>query len=297
MLAASRLGIGPRVYATFGNGLLIEYLRGKTLSVHDVRHMQTGKLVAAEMAKWHSTVVETLFEDASVRQTFERSDCFSVARTWSDEIVQLMAEVDAVESLDDSGNRCASEADDVVARWRPLHARFCALLDEAERAHAALELPECLRGVAFCHNDLTAGNIMFEVRGGERDVIFVDVESASISFPLFDVANYFCEWAGLSPPDWSRMPTGAEQRELVEHYLRARTDIQFDSDAELRRSVDAAMHAIERVYVPMSHLFWCAWGVVQAFVTSLRHFSHIDYSLSRFKSVSELMERQQATGE
>lgn len=119
----------------------------------------------------------------------------------------------------------------------------------------------------ICHNDLNAGNLIVR----EDTITFIDFEYAAWNDLEFDIANHFCEWAGLEC-DWTKMPT----KEQKEAFLRAYAKSHDLDIALFLENVDA--------YIPISHFFWGVWGVWMFEKT--KDPSYLEYASKRtqFKS-------------
>ena len=50
----SALGLGPKLYGKFTNGLVYGFLPGNAISVPDMSDPDKSKLIAKHLAKWHS---------------------------------------------------------------------------------------------------------------------------------------------------------------------------------------------------------------------------------------------------
>ncbi|RCN47410.1 hypothetical protein ANCCAN_06545, partial [Ancylostoma caninum] len=74
--------------------------------------------------------------------------------------------------------------------------------------------------ITFCHNDLLAHNIIFDECSGT--VLFIDYEYADFNYAIFDLANHFCEFAGVDNPDYTKCPNEEEMRSFLCLYLQAR---------------------------------------------------------------------------
>uniref|UniRef100_A0A0K0CZ54 ethanolamine kinase n=1 Tax=Angiostrongylus cantonensis TaxID=6313 RepID=A0A0K0CZ54_ANGCA len=74
--------------------------------------------------------------------------------------------------------------------------------------------------ITFCHNDLLVHNILFDPLS-ER-VQFIDYEYADYNYTIFDLANLFCEFAGVENPDYSRCPDQDGIRDFLKIYLKER---------------------------------------------------------------------------
>jgi hypothetical protein len=62
--------------------------------------------------------------------------------------------------------------------------------------------------VAFCHNDLLGGNVLFNEERG--DVVLIDYEYAAGNYVAFDIANHFCAVSPPShPPPLAQAPSPA----------------------------------------------------------------------------------------
>ncbi|VDM75226.1 unnamed protein product [Strongylus vulgaris] len=52
--------------------------------------------------------------------------------------------------------------------------------------------------------------------------MFIDYEYADFNYTLFDIANHFCEFAGVENPDYKQCPDRDEMRVFLCFYLEAR---------------------------------------------------------------------------
>jgi len=103
--------------------------------------------------------------------------------------------------------------------------------------------------IIFCHNDLTAANMIYQ---NENDIKFIDFEYASYNYRGFDIANLFCEHTG-NHCKWELFPTNREQQSFYQHYVKhSLTPIDINT---LEKEV--------RFYIPISFLFWSVWGLLQ----------------------------------
>ena len=122
-----------------------------------------------------------------------------------------------------------------------------------EVAFLARVLPPLGSAVRFCHNDLLLANIVVR----EESVTFIDYEYAGFNWRAFDIANHWCEWAGVEGYDDARFPSRETQRAWLRDYLAASEEEAGEAAVEsLLRQVDA--------FVPAAHLLWSLWARVQA---------------------------------
>uniref|UniRef100_A0A915A6A1 ethanolamine kinase n=1 Tax=Parascaris univalens TaxID=6257 RepID=A0A915A6A1_PARUN len=71
--------------------------------------------------------------------------------------------------------------------------------------------------IVFCHNDLLIQNILYDSNTGK--VSFIDYEYAGFNYQGFDIANHFCEYAGVQNVDYSLCPSIEEKRSWIIQYL------------------------------------------------------------------------------
>ncbi|XP_044761915.1 ethanolamine kinase 1 isoform X2 [Coccinella septempunctata] len=70
-------GLAPSLYATFENGLVYEFIPGRTLSYEDVSNPKIYKMIAKEMAKMHKQFVDLVpdkFDDEIKQKAYEKQN-------------------------------------------------------------------------------------------------------------------------------------------------------------------------------------------------------------------------------
>lgn len=159
---------------------------------------------------------------------------------------------------------------------------------------ALKKIPE---DVCFCHFDLQHGNIMQHRTKG--DVCFIDYEYACVAGAAFDIANHWCEWCADYEADQPHVlhpenfPTIQQQQDFIRCYLTSLPQSTCHPQVKGKHSEDAldsighlSVHALPRVmqgvlqseipdsvveafrmrvlaYVPLSHMMWMLWSIVQ----------------------------------
>jgi len=68
----------------------------------------------------------------------------------------------------------------------------------------------------LCHGDLLAGNIVLDDR--TKRMALIDYEFSAPNHRAFDIANHFCEYAGMDG-HYDDLPTAEERRDFVRNYL------------------------------------------------------------------------------
>lgn len=152
--------------------------------------------------------------------------------------------------------------------------------------------------VAFCHNDLLAGNIMREDATGA--ITFIDFEYGGSNYRGFDVANHFNEWAGGTEdgePDYTAVPTEAQRKAFCRAYL-AELAKQSESGggggggssstAEEEASLQSLLEEAAKFEL-VNHWYWGLWAVVQAADEGFDIFPYLTYAARRIGQYRALL--------
>ena len=142
--------------------------------------------------------------------------------------------------------------------------------------------------VAFCHNDLLAGNIMKHTING--NIQLIDFEYGGVNFVSFDIANHFNEFAGGTEnkegqTNYDLFPCETKRRAFIDSNLRTASDLQSsDSDSvEPTEEAIQEMHLEVQAFVLANHLYWGLWAVNQAAMEGTEEFDYMAYASNRFK--------------
>lgn len=73
--------------------------------------------------------------------------------------------------------------------------------------------------IRFCHNDLLFGNIVLSPK--KDSVHFIDFEYCGFNHVCYEIANHFCEYAGMADYDINKNLSPEFKRDWVETYLHA----------------------------------------------------------------------------
>ncbi|XP_071501255.1 ethanolamine kinase 1-like [Diadema antillarum] len=244
-----RAGCGPKLYASFQNGICYEFVPGTTLDPDTVRDPTIYPLVAKEMAKMHCikpsegdvpaaeifpkmrhfiSLHPARFEDPKKQELFE-------TRIMTRE--QLVDEVNMLESI--------------VTK---------------------LDSP-----VVFSHNDLLLGNIIYNKT--KASVCFIDYEYSMYNYLAFDIGNHFCEFVGIDEIDYNLYPEKDFQLKWLRAYLEARRALLGDDRAVTNEEVEQ-MYPVANKFALVAHFFWGVWAIVQACHSTI-DFDFMDYAITR----------------
>lgn len=221
----SAAGVAPPVYGRFANGRVEGYLRGfRALEPAEMGLPTLRRKIAARLAELHSHPPE--HPEPALWDTLER---------W----------MDSARSMHFQGEKARQHE----ALRLDLRADQLSRMRRAfEQDHAGR--PSCRAVLA--HNDLLAGNVLYQESTGE--VRLIDFEYSGPSYAAFDLANHFCEHAGFDSDFARNFPSEEVRADFIDAWLGE------DSNPTSRADVAEAV----RFFVLPDHLFWGTWAVVQA---------------------------------
>lgn len=240
-------GLAAPVYGKFRNGLVYGFVEGASLKTHEVASYIPG--IAKKLRDWHCMV--PVFDEPVLFHTLNKWYS-GLPEAFHDPIKQ-----EAYQSFD---------------------------LDYLQAAIDWLEtnLPDS--PAVFCHNDLLAANIISTAGpskvtrngGGDGRVQFIDFEYANPNPRAYDLANHFCEWAGLEC-DWSKLPSTEQRRQFYTAYLGTSNEPDI---AIVEKEVQA--------YEPAPHLMWTLWAILQAQYSEI-DFAYLEYGRRRYARLRTLL--------
>ena len=229
-------GLAPRLYGTFSNGMVYGHFPGTPLEHTDLGEDRSINMIAERLAVFHSIKSVHLTPESSIWTTAENF----------------------IDMIDD--------------QWSHKHGNVVIDLDWIAEKKELLrsKLSKLQSPLVLCHNDLLAGNIIYDK--SIETVRFIDYEYASFNPRGFDLGNHFNEYAGPDL-DWDRFPTREIQARFARAYLHARK--LEDSDDAVAQLVGEAM-----AYSLASNLYWGLWAIVQSQVSKIE-FDFASYGANR----------------
>jgi ethanolamine kinase len=257
-------GLAPPLFASFTNGLAYEFTPGKPIDYEMVRHPIISKLIADKMAKMHSLV-----------KCKQAKQCVSQSNPHEPGLFKML-------------NRYLSLINNALTS--PDNSSGIPDVDQLRREVSFLEsiLLPLESPIVFCHNDLLLKNIIYHQKPKEG-VTFIDFEFADFNFQAFDIANHFCEFAGIEVYEPSLYPDIKFQRKWLESYVSSWRDFNPPSPVHVKlgwtRSqqeadeVDKLLSHVQK-FTLAAHLLWGVWALIQAQHSSL-HFDFKGYAKSR----------------
>lgn len=150
-------------------------------------------------------------------------------------------------------------------------------IDRIEKIFTNEHSPWSKLTIANCHNDTQGLN--FLVDDDENKLTLIDFEHCSRNFWLYDVFNYFLEYAGfdIEQPDYDKAyPAREQQKAWLEVYLRHATFL--DEKFERTLSIDQLCDLGDRLR-PIIHLYWSLWAFLEALLNTeaMKKFDYVKY--------------------
>lgn len=255
ILSLHEEGFCPPLYLQLKNGLCYGFSPGRRLKVHETTSNSTiMRKIAGVMAKLHSLEIPTYFKD---REPF----------LWI-KITQFLKMV-PTSFLDQDMQQVFQDSIGSIDR----------LKDEIE-VTKHLILKECKSPVVFCHNDIHSANIIYNEETG--NIRLVDYEYAGPNYLAYDIADHFCEFAGVEEVDYGKYPGESMQKMWISQYLeeveilKGKNNVLIDG-----KTVHNLYLEVKRLNLGC-HLLWVVWALFQAANSTLQ-FDFMEYASLRFK--------------
>ncbi|KAE9554434.1 hypothetical protein FO519_002362 [Halicephalobus sp. NKZ332] len=244
-----KVGIAAPLHAKFSNGIVCGYLDGEPIDCKSVREPKIVDKICDAMARMHQvplTTGEKPFILDKMRQFLE-----NIPKSFKTD------------------------------KENVLYQRYFGSNDLTEQFEHLKQLLTALnQPVVFCHNDLLINNILYDKNNDK--VNFIDYEYADANYQLFDIANHFCEYAGVDEPDYSLHPSKEEQQIFIQKYL-----LYFLNRDPVQEEVDEMLSTVP-FFEAAAHFFWALWALVQAGNSTI-DFDYLKYAVIRHKMFAKII--------
>ncbi|KAL3111465.1 hypothetical protein niasHT_017692 [Heterodera trifolii] len=249
-------GLGPAVHARFINGFACSFLPGNVLDMKSVREPHIIEKICQKMARMHKI---PLGPDSAQVPMFDAK-----CQQWLANLPTQFERAEMQQNFDQNFN-------------------VSSLSDQLNQLIKALKTAAESPLVVFAHNDLLPFNILIDEEG-TGDVHFIDYEYAGQNYQLFDIANHFCEYAGVDEcPDYGMNSANEDERR---HFLR-RYFVHFGQPIEEECEMDKMLCKI-RHFEAAAHFFWTLWAIHQAAKSAIQ-FDYMLYAITRHRYCTRLM--------
>ncbi|PVV02840.1 hypothetical protein BB560_002696 [Smittium megazygosporum] len=309
-----KLGIGARVFGLFQNGRLEEYLCNRSLNKDDIRNPEISSKIASRMCELHKLVDFIPAEDRSLHTsvgTFRSnstSPAIPPALQKKTPYPEIWVNIDnwislANSKMDQIRELCGSNPDHL------------SLLDRFPDISVFIKkyrnLAECHHNypVVLAHNDFQYGNIL-ELKK-TKELVAVDYEYAGYNYRGAEIANHFTEWMA----DYSsevphslidaNFPTLEQRYHFYKSYIQTNDHLN-QSISELypnyshlggkkgNATLEIKLEEMDKevlFFVPIIHLQWGVWGLIQACISSI-DFNYLVYGIQRINRFLEFSQKQ-----
>ncbi|KAL3842114.1 hypothetical protein ACJMK2_020166 [Sinanodonta woodiana] len=250
VLVLSEAGCCPPLYAEFNNGIAYGFVHGQTLEPDTVRDDRVKRLIAEEMCRMHYVKPEGMEPKP---QLFIKLQKF--LNIYPDHLDTPEKQKRFVELLPSKDK----------------------ILEDFSLLKSQLEALNC--EIVFSHNDLLLKNIIYSK---EKDkVTFIDHEYAMFNYQPHDIANHFCEYAGVDDVDFSRYPGKEYQLDWIRHYLVCWEEINGRPGSGVTDRDVEEMYVKVNKFALASHFFWATWSIIQAKYSKI-DFDFLGYGIMKF---------------
>ncbi|CAG2163464.1 unnamed protein product [Oppiella nova] len=267
-------GLIPPFYCSFNNGICYGYSPGIVLDENLVRDPLISRLISEMLARMHTIKPQ-------VNRCHEMKDC------------ALEAEPSLFRSLRKFLDLIPGALKDTQRdkRFKKFIPKKQNLISEVNCLE--LSLKKLFSPVVFCHNDLLLKNIVFN--SDKSAVTFIDFEYADYNYQAFDIANHFCEFAGVDTFNPSLYPNKEFQIRWLRHYLEAWVAFKNRSlvtnpieRPSIEKEIETLYHQVNQ-FAMASHLLWGLWAIVQAEHSTI-NFDYLGYAVQRLREYYKLKE-------
>ncbi|KAH7694276.1 CBN-CKA-2 protein [Aphelenchoides avenae] len=288
--------LGPKLYGIFSGGRLEEYIPSRPLTCKEIAVPTMSNKIAKRVARVHQLEVPIWKEPDYVCDALER---------WLGQLRKMIAP-SAEYDLPEKYHAFAPPVLNCDVLWEEIE-NLRSLISHSKSA------------VAFCHNDLQEGNILLPKASSgnirmpslsddgmfnntsmnnslapsplsafnpmDSRLVLIDFEYASYNYRGFDFANHFVEYSinydvdtapyyEMSP---EKFPSEERMTEFMISYLK-----ELNPNAEDSELLPEAESMVKETipFVPVSHLFWGVWGLLQVEVSPVG-FGFADYGRDR----------------
>ncbi|KAL3103098.1 hypothetical protein niasHS_002284 [Heterodera schachtii] len=285
--------LGPKLYGIFSGGRLEEYIPSRPLTCHEIALPTMANKIAKRLARVHQLEVPIWKEPEYICDALER---------WLIQLKQMP-----------SGSRdfdLPAESHE----WAPPSINCEDLQKEIEHLRRLIVKSRSL--VTFCHNDLQEGNILLpkahsgNIRiGSESDeilsgidgnmtnnsltafnpmdprLVLIDFEYASYNYRGFDFANHFVEYSinydNDEPPFYEMLPEKfPSEGQMLDFMYNYEKELHPNASEEHLWEIARSMVEETVPFVPVSHLLWGVWGLLQMEVSPV-DFGFAEYGRDR----------------
>lgn len=300
-LVLTSLHLAPAIYARFKNGLVYEYIPGRSLIPEEMQRPGIYPLIAQRLGIWHDTVncndidagvdklrqytkslknnltIKTKNKSSNKKPDWKKENISNVWKLLEDwiRIVPIIPEL--IESFENNFH----EVEVNSANIRSLIMKeFDFLLAKT----SAVESP-----LVSAHCDLLSGNIILPLETIQSDndspitlpsnsdnpVSFIDYEYMLTAPRAFDIANHLAEWQGF---DCNRaaIPEPTSSNPVFIRWIEAYLNDKATSEGISKLTNEVAL------FLGMPGFYWGIWAMIQSEISNI-DFDYAKYGRQRLQ--------------
>ncbi|CAF3774594.1 unnamed protein product [Adineta steineri] len=281
MVRLSQYNMSNQVLLTFNNGFLYTYVPGEQINIDNE---SVDLLVASKLAEYHSIPSDDDNQNKK-QQLIEKLRHYLNLLNGTNPQLQERLKTLKSPTMGVLGTIKATVG---LQSWTPsldslesiLDYSWSQLADDIDAIENTLNQNWSNIPVVFCHNDTQSRNFLLDKK--THTLRIIDFEHCFHNLYLFDIANYFVEFAGLgSSPDWpSKYPSVERRKTFLAEYLK---HARFLNCENIENEPDKLSERCYRL-IALTHLYWSLWALLEALINSeaLSQFDYVTYSKSRF---------------
>ncbi|XP_064625328.1 ethanolamine kinase 1-like [Lineus longissimus] len=228
--------IGPTVYCVFKNGLLFQFIKGKTFFWTDLsafRDIKLCKAIAREMAKVHC---KKTYKQAVEKYNIDKAKNIEVileelvVKPWPECII-----------------------DEETTKW--YNSKVPSMEERQKEMKMLMELLR-VKSIpkALCHGDCNPTNVIYDEENDKATL--VDYEGAGISMPILDIAGFLGSAAyGFSPDPEGLDYTPEFKREFMMEYFREKNKLDGEPEEVDERVLSTYLTMLEIADIGFNY-FW-----------------------------------------
>ncbi|XP_055348903.1 ethanolamine kinase 2-like [Paramacrobiotus metropolitanus] len=201
-------GMYGKIYGKFQNGVVYEFIKGRTLTLADIQEPHIARLLAQKFAEFHA--ISRDFPGVKT-PTHPRDFCLPILNRLPIKYKDPQATLLAYKLFPDV---------------EELQEEFQYLLNHPSMQNIYADQP-----VVFCHHDLIPNNIIFDEK--TDTVHIIDYEFAASGYQIEDIGTHFSEFIGMdvNTMDASLLPSQEFQLKWIRIYLETWNEFTADGRA------------------------------------------------------------------
>ncbi|CAF0810797.1 unnamed protein product [Didymodactylos carnosus] len=276
-----------QILLKFRNGYFYTYLPGKQMDPKSVRNEHLSSIIVQKLAEFHSLTPKFEFKPSKQQFTEKLRHYLNILSGKNPQVSQRepassVGVLSTVKQYLGISERLTLDKTEDLINYK---------LSDLERDIEAMEVifeEKWTLQVIYSHMDTQSRNFLYDKHTDQIGMI--DFEHCMFNYWLFDLSNYFLEFAGLSAsPDFSLYPDRKFQKQVLTVYLKHAEFFQHTSlvkdrlnptDDELEHLCDLS----DQLTVP-AHLYWSLWALLQALLNpaATDNFNYVSYGQKRFQ--------------